>query len=230
MIKQLMITGASRGIGKAIAQQFLNENWMVTNLSRHRCDLDKVKNITLDLSQPNWPQEIINSLPDADVTCLVHNAAAHDNDSINSIKPERMREILEINLTGPLKLNQLILPRMKAGSSIIYIGSTLSEKTVKNTASYSISKHAVVGMMRATCQDLDDTGIHTCCVCPGFTDTEMLKQHLGNDPKIIESIKQMVTARRFIKPQEIANLVYFCANNPVINGSVMHANLGQVER
>ena len=233
-MRQLIITGASRGIGHAIAQQFLREQWQVCNLARHECDISRVENILVDLSQQQWPHSIAAQLAkileQRTQICLVHNAAAHDKDSIQSVSPERLRQIFEINLIAPLKLNQLILPFMKNNSSIIYIGSTLAEKAVKNAASYSISKHAAVGMMRATCQDLDNMGIHTCCVCPGFTDTQMMRQHIGEDPSVIQSIKEMVTARRFIEPEEIANIVYFCATNPVINGSVIHANLGQVER
>ena len=85
-------------------------------------------------------------------------------------------------------------------------------------------------MMRASCQDLDNSGIHTCCICPGFTDTKMLRQHLGNDEEIIKQVADNMTAHRLVEPQEIAELCYFCANHAVINGSVLHANLGQIER
>jgi 3-oxoacyl-[acyl-carrier protein] reductase len=68
---------------------------------------------------------------------------------------------------------------MGPGSSVLYVGSTLSEKAVPGSFSYVVSKHAQLGMMRATCQDLMGTGIHTAMVCPGFTDTEMLRNHLG---------------------------------------------------
>ena len=69
--------------------------------------------------------------------------------------------------------------------SIIYIGSTLSEKGVANSCSYVTSKHAVVGLMRSTTQDLVGKGIHTACICPGFTDTEMLKNHVGGSKEIL---------------------------------------------
>ena len=118
---------------------------------------------------------------------------------------------------------------MQVGSSIIYIGSTLSEKAVKNTASYAISKHASIGMMRSTCQDLADMQIHTACICPGFTNTEMLRRHLNNDENIIKQISSKNCFNRLIQPSEIADLILFCADNPVVNGSVLHANMGQIE-
>ncbi|MEX2366607.1 MAG: SDR family oxidoreductase, partial [Pseudohongiellaceae bacterium] len=126
--------------------------------------------------------------------------------------------------------NQLLIPKMQSGSSIIYVGSTLSEKAVANTYSYVVSKHAMVGMMRSTCQDLAGRQIHTACICPGFTDTEMLRTHVGNDNEVLEAIASGSTFGRLIKPEEIADTIWFSANNPVINGALIHANLGQVER
>ncbi len=103
---------------------------------------------------------------------------------------------------------------MATGSSIIYIGSTLSEHAVKNAASYTISKHATVGMMRASCQDLADTGIHTACICPGFTNTQMIRNHLDNDEKLLTTVAIILSSGNdFIS---------------VINGSIIHANLGQI--
>jgi NAD(P)-dependent dehydrogenase (short-subunit alcohol dehydrogenase family) len=109
------------------------------------------------------------------------------------------------------------------------VGSTLSEKAVPNSFSYVLSKHAQLGMMRATCQDLMGRDIHTALVCPGFTDTEMLRTHLGDDPAVERMIAGMNSFNRLIKPAEIAELIRWAHHNPVINGSVLHANLGQKE-
>lgn len=118
---------------------------------------------------------------------------------------------------------------MPHGSSLIYIGSTLSEKAVANSFSYVTSKHALVGMMRASCQDLKGKQIHTCCICPGFTDTEMLRTHVGDDSAVLEFIASLNTFNRMIEPKEIAEFIIWAHHNPVINGSVLHANLGQIE-
>lgn len=150
-------------------------------------------------------------------------------DSVVDLQASIFRNTLELNIVAPVKLNQLVLKKMLPGSSIIYIGSTLSEKAVKNAASYVITKHALVGLMRSTCQDLADTGIHTACICPGFTDTEMLREHLSHNPELLKLISNRVGAKRLIKPSEIAELILFCANHEVINGSILHAHLGQIE-
>ena len=87
-----------------------------------------------------------------------------NKDAVQDINADKLRQNLVVNVIAPMPLNQIVLPYMKSGSAIVYIGSTLSEKAVANTASYTIAKHAVVGMMRSTCQDLADSGIHSYCM------------------------------------------------------------------
>ena len=111
----------------------------------------------------------------------------------------------------------------------MYVSSTLGTKAVANTHAYVVSKHAVIGQMRATCQDLVGKGVHTAAVCPGFTETEMLAEHLGANPKMREQINAKVVLGRLVQPNEIANTLWFCAQNAVINGAILDANLGQVE-
>ena len=129
-----------------------------------------------------------------------------------------------------MQLNRLVLPLMEPGSAILYVGSTLSVKAVANTCSYSASKHALAGLTRATCQDLAGSGIHTACVCPGFTETDMLRELAGHDAAALDGLAQHVTMGRLIDPAEIAETLYFCARQPVMNGAIVQANLGQIER
>ena len=112
---------------------------------------------------------------------------------------------------------------------MIYVGSTLSEKAVSGAFSYVVSKHAQLGLMRATCQDLMGKGIHTALVCPGFTDTEMLRTHLGNDEDTLRAIGGGNSFGRLVAADEIAELIVWAHAHPVINGTVVHANLGQRE-
>jgi 3-oxoacyl-[acyl-carrier protein] reductase len=99
---------------------------------------------------------------------------------------------------------------------------------VPGSLAYVVSKHALLGLMRSTCQDLSGTGVHTVCVCPGFTDTEMLRSHVGGNAEILAAIASGVTANRLIEPVEIARTIQFAAREPVLNGAVLHANLGQI--
>ncbi len=83
-------------------------------------------------------------------------------------------------------------------------------------------------MMRATCQDLMGSGVHTAMVCPGFTDTEMLRTHLGHD----EDACGYRRNEQFRPPDRAGRdrgAAAWAHENPVINGAVLHANLGQME-
>ena len=171
-----VITGASRGIGKAAAQLFLDKGYRVLNLSRSASGLSGVVDVTIDMSKSDFvtqhADEILQAVGESAELVLVHNAATLLKDSINEMDSQSFRDVLELNLVAPAALTRLLIPHMNAGSSIIYIASTLGTKAVSNSCSYVTSKHALIGLMKSTCQDLVGSGIHTLAICPGFTDTE----------------------------------------------------------
>lgn len=231
MSRVLIITGASRGIGLATAQKFAAEGYRVCNLSRSPIALSGAIQIDLDLAAPEWDgieARLAEVVADAAQIALVHNAGSLIKDSLREFSADAFRRVMEINVVAPARLSHLLLPAMKPGSSIIYVGSTLGEMAVPNSCAYVTSKHALIGLMRSTCQDLAGSGIHTACVCPGFTDTEMLRSHVGNSAEVLASIASGVAQKRLISPAEIADTIHFCAQNAVLNGAVIHANLGQI--
>jgi NAD(P)-dependent dehydrogenase (short-subunit alcohol dehydrogenase family) len=237
MTGTLVVTGGSVGIGAATAQAFANAGWKVVCLARRPCPVVGAVSVPVDFAvssaEGSWEQVVVEqALPHVDdgVVCLVHNAALLLKDDALSLTAERLRQVFEVNVVVPGVLNRLLAPRMREGSSILYVGSTLSEKAVKNTASYVSSKHAVVGLMRATCQDAAPRGIHTACVCPGFVDTEMLRAHTGGDPGLMAALSSLSGHNRLVRPDEIAALLLVCAQQPVVDGAVIHANLGQVQQ
>ena len=228
----ILITGASKGIGRAAAERFRRSGIPVINISRSPCTVDGVENHALDLTLPDAEQtlrSIFGERVEGGQISIIHNAAMMTKDTADATETASFLEVLTLNVVAPHIINQALLPLMQPGSSVIYIGSTLSEKAVANTYSYVTSKHATVGMMRATCQDLAGRELHTCCVCPGFTDTQMLREHVGNDEEVLKAIAGLSTFGRLITPDEIAGTIAYAVDNPVVNGSVINANLGQVE-
>jgi 3-oxoacyl-[acyl-carrier protein] reductase len=231
--KVAVITGASKGIGAASAQRFLDAEYRVINLSRSNNPDSRVRNIRTDLAAAAFIEPLrdalLAELQGAESICLIHNAALYTRDTVENIQAADFATIFQVNVIASLQLNQLLLPKMTQGSSILYVGSTLSEKAVAGNVGYVTSKHAVAGLMRATTQDLVGRGIHTACICPGFTETEMLMSHLQTD-EVKRHIASMLSFNRLVQPQEIADVLYFAAQNPAINGSMLHANLGMIER
>ena len=228
-----IITGASVGIGKATAEAFLDEGFEVYNLARRSCPTTGVNNLACDLSSRDAIEQagktLSAAIENSDSVTLVHNASQMLKDNTTDCDSDSLRNVLETNVVAINSINQLLLPLLPRGSSVLYVGSTLSEKAVANSFSYVVSKHAQLGMMRASCQDLMGTGVHTAMICPGFTDTEMLRTHLGEDPAVEQVIAAMNGFNRLIKPAEIAELIRWAHHNPVINGACLHANLGQRE-
>ena len=236
MSQLAIITGASSGIGAACAKLFRAAGREVVNVSRRTCPVDGVTNVLADLadtaalaSLTSRLQHIIDDYSPTDI-CIVHNAALMLSDTAQQCDDDALLRVLQVNVTAINAINRQLLPSLPRDSSILIVGSTLSEKAVPGAFSYIVSKHAQIGLMRATCQDLMGTGIHTALICPGFTDTEMLRNHIGNDALVIESISQMNSFGRLVQPEEIARLIVWAHDNPAINGAALHANLGQVER
>ncbi len=233
MNKVLVITGGSRGIGLATAKHFADEGYQVINLSRQRPNLNGIEHLAVDLSDINWPgqygDELIERVNNAAQITLVHNAGVLEKDTVRDIPADSFQRVMQLNVIAASQLNQLLLPLMQPGSSILYISSTLGEKGVANTCSYVSSKHAQIGLMKAGCQDLFGSGIHSAAICPGFTDTQMLRDHVGHDAEVLDYFAGLSAFGRLLDPKEIADTVWFCANTPAINGSVIHANLGQLE-
>jgi len=232
MKKILIITGGSRGIGEKTIKFFLKNKWMVINISRSECSIDSVVNFIIDLSSPdnvdNHTKKFQKHIDKKNIICLVHNAAFYEKDNVASILLDNLQTTLAVNVIAPALLNKIFLPRMSCESSIIYIGSTLAEKAVPNSFSYVVSKHAVMGLMKATCQDLAGKGIHTCCINPGLVDTELLRRTMSKE--IMQHLlKNKVMGKRLIAPDEIAEIIYLCATTPILNGATINADLGQTD-
>jgi len=230
-----ILTGASSGIGAAAAQQFVERGYTVINISRRDCPVPGVETLATDLADEQSAAQTCSKLASrvahasGGPVCLVHNASLMLKDRCDTTEDSDLSRVLAVNVIGINALNRSLLPLMPTGSSVLYVGSTLSEKAVAGAFSYIVSKHAQLGMMRATCQDLMGRSIHTALICPGFTDTSMLRQHVGHDDAVLDSLGKMNSYGRLVAPSEIADLILWAHDHPVINGSVMHGNLGQVE-
>ena len=231
-----ILTGASSGIGAAAAEQFIDQGYSVINISRRDCPVPGVETLHTDLADTASLTGTCDTLTarlqaqnGAAPVCLVHNASLMLKDRCDTTEDSALIEAISVNVLSINTLNRSLLTSMPQGSSVLYVGSTLSEKAVAGAFSYIVSKHAQLGMMRATCQDLMGRGIHTALICPGFTDTSMLRQHVGNDEGVLESLGAMNSFGRLVSPIEIAELILWVHQHPVVNGSVMHGNLGQIE-
>jgi 3-oxoacyl-[acyl-carrier protein] reductase len=229
-MKMLVITGAGTGIGLSTADLFRENGYEVVNISRHRGGFEHGTWIAADLSAADWLSKIdlqlIAAVQHASTMVVVHNTSVLVRDSMEKSHDAELQKVLQANVLAPIQLNRLLLPYMDEGSSIIYIGSALSDKALPKRLSYVVSSHAQIGLMRATAVEIAERGMHTVCICPGVTDTEMARTHFGNSDTVEQFVLQNVLLKRALKPEEIAQLIYFCATAQAVNGAVISANLG----
>lgn len=232
MADTVVITGASSGIGLAVAERFVRDGARVIALSRRPCPLPEVESLQVDLRDASAVAGALATIQWSaveDHLHVIHAAAAMPADTAESVDPEALAATLQLNVVAPAQINAGLLSAMSPGSAIVFVGSTLGDKGVPNKLSYVTSKHALVGLMRATVQDLFGRGIHTVCVAPGFVDTPMLRPALDADPAFAEAVRSMVSFGRLLAPDEVADIVAFAVRTPALNGAVVHANLGQRE-
>lgn len=230
-MKTAIITGASKGIGLATAECFAAAGYRVVNISRTRGGFSQGEWLQADLATDDWTDSIATPLltiaQEAEQLVIIHNAALLLKDNTTSSDDDSIRRVLQINLLAPIQLNRLLLPHARPGSSILYVGSTLSEIAAPDSLSYVTSKHGQVGLMRATALELAPLQMHTVCVCPGVTDTEMAREHFGGTANIDAFTRHAVLLQRLVTPEEIADLLLVAARSPALNTAVLHANLGQ---
>ena len=156
---------------------------------------------------------------------LVHNAAFSFNDTAAAPALSGMSALLELSTVIPARMNELLIPRMQRGSSILFIGSTLSHKGVAGSLSYVTAKHALLGLARATAKDLYGTGIHSLSICPGPTETPMLRSLYGEQR--LSMFAPLMSEGRLASPEEIAQVVLFAAQSPQMHGALIDAAFGE---
>ena len=138
-----IITGASVGIGSAAARAFVDEGFNVFNLSRRQCPVEGVTNIACDLSDAASVgaacEQLRGPVEQSSSVALVHNASQMLKDSADHCASNDLRQVLETNVIGLNSLNQHLLSLLPATSSVLYVGSTLSEKAVGGSFSYVVT-------------------------------------------------------------------------------------------
>jgi 3-oxoacyl-[acyl-carrier protein] reductase len=232
-MKHAVVTGASSGIGRATAARLLADGWQVHGVARRGCAVAGAVSHAVDLVAPGRVAALAEAvrplLASAERVALVHAAGVMVSDAADRLDEAAWELTLRLNVSVPALLTAALADQLRPGSAVIYVGSTLSEKAVAGRLSYCASKHALVGLMRATVQDLFGRGVHATCVCPGFTDTELLRPIFDANPGLEAQLAATMSFGRLARPEEIADVIAFCIEQPVLNGAVIHANLGQRE-
>ncbi|KAH9090071.1 hypothetical protein Ae201684P_014826 [Aphanomyces euteiches] len=244
--KVALATGASRGIGKAIALRLARDGASVvvnyaTNAASAQTVVDEIQAkagdgqravaIQADVSQYNECQSLVQKSLAAfgQVDIVVLNAGILHNLALAQIT-EAFDRSIGINVKGPLFLTQLLAPSLKPGARIVFLSSSLTAMSsiTPNYALYVTTKGAIEQLSRVLARDLGKRGVMVNTLSPGPTNTELFYE--GKSEAIVNAIAHMSPFGRVGEPDEIANAVAFLFGPDAswVNGQNLRVNGGAV--
>jgi 3-oxoacyl-[acyl-carrier protein] reductase len=222
--KTALITGASRGIGKAIALKLAKESFSLILTARDQEKLNDVKTAcealgaktmvhTADLSDE---QQVIDLFAGCEpIDLLINNAGFGIFDAIEDIRLKDWQAIHRVNVEGAFLCLREAMKSMKqsGGGRIINISSVVGVKGYPNQAAYGASKHALLGLTKTAIEEGRDHNIRVHAICPGGVATEMVKQ----------SRPDLTDFSAMIQPEDVADAVaYLCSLPPNITIDCIH--------
>ncbi len=232
--KCAIVTGASRGIGRAITEQLLTEGWQVWALARGKKGLEELKksvnnnllNIAeVDVSKDQNIQHFFSKLLSLNlsVNALINNAAIQGGSAISSQSQEQWQKFFDINVTGAWSMIKNALPFFKKGSSIVNIGSVASVTGFANRSAYCASKHALNGLTKALALELAPQDIRVNLLCLGSFDTPALRELANESGRDLQYYADRQLTGQLGIPSEAASTCSFLVSNQssFMTGSVV---------
>lgn len=219
--KSAVVTGGTRGIGKAIAEKLRKKGAIVTVTGTSpRNALPDVNYIAADFSKVAEAERAAAEIARLGVDILVNNAGINYVAPFAEVPLEEFQKVQNVNVTAPFLLCQAVLPHMRARGwgRIVGISSVWGKVSKAGRGPYSTSKFALDGMIAALSAEVAAQGILANCVAPGFVDTELTRRVLG--PAGIAAMIAQVPAGRLGSVDEIAEFVAWLAGpeNTFISG------------
>ncbi len=206
----ILVTGATRGIGKAIAHYLVGHKIFAIG----RCEelLKSYENyFVCDLANKNDLENLGKYIQENKIDVLVNNAGEYVYSPIENIEYEKLKHIIKVNLEAPLYLTSKVVPYMKnqKWGRIINIGSISGVMGEACASLYSASKAGLIGGTKALALELAEYGITVNTINPGWVDTEMGNISANEGEWTKEEVVECIPQKRFVSPDEIAGMVKY---------------------
>lgn len=230
--KKVLVTGCASGIGLAQCQAFLEEGADVIGFDINDCELNHphFRFYQVDVSQPSLVNEF-----DFDVDILCNTAGRLDEfkPSLETSYAE-WNEIMQSNVTSMFVMCNAVLPAMlrRQNGIIINMASIASLIPGGGGASYTASKHAILGYTKQLAYDYAHQGIRVNAIAPGAIDTPMNAADFAGDGEIARAVAEQIPQKRYAKPEEVADLTLFLASDEAryICGDIIPIDGGWINR
>ena len=235
--KNIIVTGATGGIGSAIVESLINQgaNVLATGTKIEKLEalkkrFNKLNIIQFDISNHDKIEEFINDASNKlgdRLDCIVNNAGITKDNLTIRMSFEEWSKVIDINLTSTFLMSKFSIKKMLKNKSgkIINITSVVGHTGNIGQANYTASKAGIVAMSKSLAIEYAKKNINVNCISPGFIDTAMTEKI---DEKFKESIISKIPSNRLGSPEDIANAVIFLISDQsnYINGETIHVNGG----
>ena len=234
--RSVLVTGGGGAIGGAICRRFAEEGARVLVADRNRDAAQKVagevdgRALIFDIASYAQAKEALGSQP---VDVLVNNAGWDRFQNFLDTEPRDWEALIDINLRGPLNLHHLVVPQMAARGKgrVINIASDAARVGSSGESVYAACKGGIVAFSKTLARELARKGVTVNVVCPGPTDTPILRGFLGEGDagqKVYDALVRAIPMKRVGQPQDIPGIVVFLASDEAafITGQVISVSGG----
>lgn len=244
-----LVSGAGRGIGRAIATRLSTEGYRVALTARHEDQLKATAAacqgptlvLPADITDPAAVDGLFGRV-EAEwgfVDALVANAGAGISAPLARTTDEQWQQMLDVNLTAPFRCLRRAVPSMveRGSGRIVVVASIAAKVGEPYISAYTASKHGVLGLVRSAAAELAQKGVTVNAVCPGYVDTPMTASTIdgivaatGRTPAEARALLEAKQPTgRLVTPEEVADAVMSCLRNGGITGQGINVDGGAVQ-